>query len=117
LNLEYFGSFTFILVSCGESCLLVSWCAGSRCDMAGSDEDHGRSRRPGAEDRGWSSIGRYSVAGRSGGRVMPCVVCTMHMEMRSTSFLVESQNQGQRFLGLGLKTGSSGLVIWTSKSP
>jgi hypothetical protein len=22
--------------------------------MAGSDEDHGRSRRPGVEDRGWS---------------------------------------------------------------
>jgi hypothetical protein len=34
--------------------LLVSWCAGGRCDMAGSDEDCGRSRRPGAEDRGWS---------------------------------------------------------------
>jgi hypothetical protein len=26
--------------------------------MAGSDEDRGRSRRPSAEDRGWSSIGR-----------------------------------------------------------
>jgi hypothetical protein len=26
--------------------------------MEGSDEDHGRSRRPGAEDREWSSIGR-----------------------------------------------------------
>jgi hypothetical protein len=24
--------------------------------MAGSDEDRGRSRRPGAEDRGWSHI-------------------------------------------------------------
>jgi hypothetical protein len=34
------------------------------------------------------------------------------------SFLVESQNQaGGGFSGLGLKTGSSGLVIWTSKSP
>jgi hypothetical protein len=33
-------------------------------------------------------------------------------------FLVEPQNQGGGgFLGLGLKTGSSGLVIWTSKSP
>jgi hypothetical protein len=38
----------------GESRLLVLWCAGDRCGMAGSDEDHGRSRRPGAEDRGWS---------------------------------------------------------------
>jgi hypothetical protein len=26
--------------------------------MTGSDEDRGRSRRLGAEDRGWSSIGR-----------------------------------------------------------
>jgi hypothetical protein len=34
------------------------------------------------------------------------------------SFLVEPQNQGgEGFSGLGLKTGSSGLVIWASKSP
>jgi hypothetical protein len=46
--------FSFIFVSVGESCLLVSWCAGGRCGMACSDEDRGRSRRPGAEDRGWS---------------------------------------------------------------
>jgi hypothetical protein len=45
---------SFIFVSFGESCLLVSWCAGGRCGMACSDEDRGRSRRPGAEDRGWS---------------------------------------------------------------
>jgi hypothetical protein len=33
-------------------------------------------------------------------------------------FLVEPQNQGGGgFLCLGLKTGSSGLVIWASKSP
>jgi hypothetical protein len=33
-------------------------------------------------------------------------------------FLVELQNQsGGGFSGLGLKTGSSGLVIWASKSP
>jgi hypothetical protein len=36
----------------GESCLLVSWCVGDRCGMAGSGEDHGSSRRPSAEDRG-----------------------------------------------------------------
>jgi hypothetical protein len=53
-NPGHFGCFTFILVSFGESCLHVSWCAGGRCSMAGSDEDHGRSRRPGAEDWGWS---------------------------------------------------------------
>jgi hypothetical protein len=34
------------------------------------------------------------------------------------SFLLEPQNQGGGgFPGLGLKTGSSGLVIWASKSP
>jgi hypothetical protein len=33
-------------------------------------------------------------------------------------FLVEPQNQGGgEFLALGLKIGSSGLVIWPSKSP
>jgi hypothetical protein len=33
-------------------------------------------------------------------------------------FLVEPQNQdGGGFPGLGLRTGSSGLVIWASKSP
>jgi hypothetical protein len=32
-------------------------------------------------------------------------------------FLVETQNQGGGFLGLGLKTGNSGLVIWATKLP
>jgi hypothetical protein len=33
-------------------------------------------------------------------------------------FLVEPQNQGGGgFSGLGLKTGSFGLMIWASKSP
>jgi hypothetical protein len=82
----------------------------------------------------------YSVTGRSGGRVTPCVVCTVHVEMRSAGFLVEPQNQGRqfgsglatkplglfspglasnqwlRFQGLGLKIGSCGLVIWVTKS-
>jgi hypothetical protein len=31
---------------------------GDRCGMVGSDKDRGRSRRLGAEDRGWSSTGR-----------------------------------------------------------
>jgi hypothetical protein len=58
----------------------------------------------------------YSVAGRSRGRVAPCAVCTWHVETRSTSFLVEPQNQGGvGFPGLDLKTGSSGLVIWSLK--
>jgi hypothetical protein len=39
-------------ILCVESRLLVSWCVDDRCDMAVSDEDLGRSRRPGAEDQG-----------------------------------------------------------------
>jgi hypothetical protein len=48
----------------GETHLHVSWCAGDRCNMAGSDEDHGRSRRPGVEDRGRSSTGQV-LSGRT----------------------------------------------------
>jgi hypothetical protein len=60
----------------------------------------------------------YSVAGRSRGRVASCAVCTGHVETRSVGFLVKLQNQGGGgFPGLGLKTGSSDLVIWASKSP
>jgi hypothetical protein len=55
LNPRYFGGSTaFIFVSFGESCFLVSWCAGGRCGMAGSDENRGKSRRPSAEDYRWS---------------------------------------------------------------
>jgi hypothetical protein len=45
-------------ILCGESCLLVLWCASDRCGMVGIDEDRGKSRRPSAEDQGWSSTGR-----------------------------------------------------------
>jgi hypothetical protein len=75
-NPKYFGDFTFILISCGESHLLVSWCAGGRCSMAGSDEDHGRIRRSGAEDRGWSDTGQVHggwTIGRSSD-----AVCGLH---------------------------------------
>jgi hypothetical protein len=47
--------------------LLVSWCAGSRCDMVASDEDRGRSRSPGAENQGWSSIA-WILGGQTIGR-------------------------------------------------
>jgi hypothetical protein len=47
---------------------------------------------------------RYSVAGRSRGRVTLCAVCTVHVEMRGASFLVEPQNQGRQFIsGLASK--------------
>jgi hypothetical protein len=112
LNPRYFDSFTFISVSCGESRLLVSWCAGARCGMVCNDDDRGRSRRPGAEDRGWSQS-RYSVARRLRGRVVLCAVCTVHMETRSASFLVEPQNQGRRFVSdLASKSLRQFLSVW-----
>jgi hypothetical protein len=40
----------------------------------------------------------YSVVGRSRDQVMLCAVYTVHKEMRSADFLVEPQNQGQRFV-------------------
>jgi hypothetical protein len=64
----------------------------------------------------------YSVVGRSRGPVAPCAVYTVHVETRSTCFLVEPQNQGRRFvsglaskplrrflIGLVLKTDDDGL--------
>jgi hypothetical protein len=68
--------FSFIFISFGESRLLVSWCAGGRCGISCSDEDRGRSRRPGAEDQRWShrSGTRGWVVERSGG-----AVCGLHL--------------------------------------
>jgi hypothetical protein len=56
--------------------LLISWCAGGRCDMVGSDEDHEMSRRPSIEDQGWSSTGRV-LSGRTIGK-LGHTVCDLH---------------------------------------
>jgi hypothetical protein len=49
------------------------------------------------------------------------LVATVSSDLASkpaVGFLVEPQNQGGGgFPGLGLKIGSSGLVIWATKSP
>jgi hypothetical protein len=56
---------------------------------------------------------RYLVAGRSGDRVMPCAVCTVHVETRRASFLIEPQNQDQRFVGgLASKLLGRFSLIW-----
>jgi hypothetical protein len=88
---SFYFSFTFVLFE--ESCLFVSWCAGGRCGIACSDEDRGRSRRSGADDRDGRTgrvFGGRAIE-RSGGA---CVICIWHVETRSASFLVEPQNQG-----------------------
>jgi hypothetical protein len=54
-----------------------------------------------------------SMAGRSRGRVAPCAVCTVHVETRSSCFLVEPQNQGRRFVsGLASKPLGWFLAVW-----
>jgi hypothetical protein len=40
----------------------------------------------------------YSIAERSRGQVALCAACTMHIETRSTGFLVEPQNHGRWFV-------------------
>jgi hypothetical protein len=67
--------FSFTFVSFEESRLLLLWCAGGRCSMVCSDEDRGRSRRHGEEDRdGRTSqvLGGQAIE-RSGG-----AVCGLH---------------------------------------
>jgi hypothetical protein len=83
---------------CGESILLVSWCASDRCAwraatriLAGVGDLMQRTGDGEAQVR-------YSVAGPSRGLVMLCMVYTVHKEMRSVGFLVCPQIQGRRFL-------------------
>jgi hypothetical protein len=82
-------------LSCVESCLLVLWCVSGRCDIAGSDEDHDRSRRSGAEDRGWLH--------RSGTRWPDDQEVRWH-RVRSALYTWRRGAKSQwRFYGLGLK--------------
>jgi hypothetical protein len=124
----------------GETHLLVSWCVGGECDIASSDENHGRSNRLGAEDWGWSGTSRV-LGGRTIER-SDGAVCDLHRAQgederkflglaskpRSTISLglaskpvatvlvVWHQNHSLGFPSLGLKTSSYGLVIWPTKS-
>jgi hypothetical protein len=93
--------FSFTFVSFGELCLLILWCAGGRCSMACSDEDRGRSRRPSAEDWGWShrSDTRWPGDREVGWRRMRSAPCTWR--------------RGARISWLSFKTKIDGsLVVW-----
>jgi hypothetical protein len=72
--------------------------------MADNDGDLGRSRRPGAEDRGWSSTGRV-LGGRTIGRSGDAV-CGLHRAHR---------DEERWFLGCDLKPRLSGFLVWASK--
>jgi hypothetical protein len=107
----------------------------------GNNEDRGSSRRLGAKDRRWLSIGRI-LSGRTIERSGD-TVCSLHRAQgdeerefislaskpRSTIspglaskpvaavLVVWPQNFWLGFSGLGLKICSCGLVIWPTKSP
>jgi hypothetical protein len=58
----------------------------------------------------------YSVDGRSGGRVTPCAVYTVHVETRSTCFLIEPQKTRSTVCQwFSLKIDGSGFLVWASK--
>jgi hypothetical protein len=72
--------------------LLVLWGVSDKCNMAGSDENRGRSRKPNAENQRWSSISRVlsgQTIERSGD-----AVCDLHRAQgdASAGFLVKPQN-------------------------
>jgi hypothetical protein len=135
LNLGHFGCFTIIPCSFGESRLLVSWRAGGRCGMACSDEDRGRHRRPGAEDRGWSHrsgtrwpadrevrwcrVWSVSCMWRRGARVswlslknkVNNLSVVWPQNRWCTVSLVWPRNRQRRFLRFGLKTGGDVFLV------
>jgi hypothetical protein len=87
LPLSLFRVENRVCLSCGVQVAGVAWRAATRI-IAGVGD---LVRRTGD---GQAQVG-YSVAGRSEGWVMPCVVYTVHVETRSAGFLVEPQNQGR----------------------
>jgi hypothetical protein len=119
--------FYFYLCFIGESCFLVSWCAGGRCSITFSDEDPGRSRRPGAEDRGWS----HRLGTRwPGDREVMChrvrsALCTWRREAQISWLSLKTkvdglsvvwpQNHWDYFLRFGLKTSGGGFSGLASK--
>jgi hypothetical protein len=94
----------------------VDACASGRCDMEGSDEDHGRIRRPGAMDWGWSSIGRVLggwTIKRSGD-----AVCGLHRaqgEMERRYLGLASKPRSIVSPCLASKPVALGFPVWASK--
>jgi hypothetical protein len=107
-----FHWFYHVICLCGESYLLVLWCACDGCDMTGSDEDRGRSRRPGAEDRRWSStcriLGGWMIK-RSGDDV-----CSLHRaqgEEEREFFYLASKPRSTVFSDLASKLVATGFPV------
>jgi hypothetical protein len=64
--------------------------------MAYSDDDHDRSRRPGAEDQGWShrSGTRWPGDREAGWRHVRCASCTWRQEGRVSWLSLKSKVDG-----------------------
>jgi hypothetical protein len=73
--------------------------------MVGSDEDHGRTRRPDAEDRGWSGTSRV-LGGRTIER-LDDTVCGLHYARG---------DEEREFLGFASKPRSAVCQWLSSKS-
>jgi hypothetical protein len=92
--------------------------------MAGSDEDHGKSRRLGAEDQGWSSIVRVLggwVIGRCHVWSAPCTwrwgarVSWLSLKMKGEGFPVWASKLATLVWWFGPQNHSVGFLVWASK--
>jgi hypothetical protein len=95
--------------------LLVSWCAGDRCDMAGSNEDHCRRRRPGVEDQGSLSTGRVLggwMVERSGD-----ALCGLHYAQGYECMFLGLASKPREMVSpdLASKPMASGFPVWALK--
>jgi hypothetical protein len=96
--------------------LLVSWCASDKCNITDNDEDHGMSRRPGAEDWEWSSTDRV-LSGRTIERLGDAM-CDLHHAQgdEECMFLgLTSKPRSTVSSGLTSKSVASGFSVWVSK--
>jgi hypothetical protein len=96
--------------------------------MTGNDKDHGRSRRPGAEDRGWSHMSgtQWSDDREVGWRCVQSVPCTwrrgariswLSLKTKVDGFsVVWPQNHWDCFLWFGLKTSGNGFFWFDLKT-
>jgi hypothetical protein len=81
--------------------------------MTDNNEDLGRSKRPGAEDRGWSSTGRVLdgwTIGRSGGAV--CGLYRAQGDNESGFLVSASKPRSTVSPDLALKPMATVLMIW-----
>jgi hypothetical protein len=97
------------------STLLFVPCAGDRCGMAGGDEDRGRNRRLGAEDRGCSSTG-VVLDGRTI-EGLSDAICGLHHAHRQGARVsgFSHKTKVNDFSRFGLKTGGYGYCGLVSK--